>query len=118
MADRYPNSYRPEKAGKTVARAAQNSNGKATWHAVTIVTPGHACDAANALKGHRYLSKEAPSLPLECCPSPEYCRCTYKHHKDRRVGPRRANDRGELRTTPIGERRLGRGRRATDRDDE
>ena len=48
---------------------------------------------------------------------PEYCRCTYKHHKDRRVGPRRANDRGELRTTPIGERRIGRGRRATDREE-
>ena len=118
MADRYPNSHRPEKSGKPAARTAQSGNDKLAWHAVSIVTPGHACDAANALKGQRYLSNEAPPLPLKACPSPEYCRCTYRHYKDRRIGPRRATDRGELRTSPIGERRLGRGRRATDREDD
>ncbi|HJS21073.1 MAG TPA: hypothetical protein VJ764_00325 [Steroidobacteraceae bacterium] len=118
MADRSPNSHRPETSGKPVTRRPQTDNGKLAWHAVTIVTPGHACDAANSLKGHRFLSKEAPRLPLASCPSPEYCRCTYRHYADRRTGKRRASDRGELRTTPIGERRGNRGRRTTDREDD
>jgi hypothetical protein len=118
MADRHPNSQRPGTSGKPAARAPQGGNGKQAFHAVTIVTPGHACDAANSLKGHRFLSREAPRLPLESCPSPEYCRCTYRHYSDRRTGPRRASDRGEVRTTPIGERRISRGRRTTDRDDD
>jgi hypothetical protein len=118
MPDRHPNSRRPDNSGKPVARPAQTGNVKQAWHAVTIVTPGHACDAANALTGRRFLSKEAPRLPLEDCPSPEFCRCTYRHYSDRRTGPRRASDRGELRTVPIGERRIGRGRRTTDREDD
>jgi hypothetical protein len=118
MADRNPNSHRPDVSGKPPERRPQGGNGKLAFHAVTIVTPGHACDAANALKGQRYLSKEAPRLPLQSCPSPEYCRCTYRHYADRRIGPRRASDRGELRTVPIGERRSNRGRRASDREDD
>lgn len=118
MADRPPNSHRPEPSGRPAARRAPVDPGKQAFHAVTIVTPGHACDAANSLKGHRFLSKEAPRLPLEGCPSPEYCRCTYRHFNDRRSGPRRASDRGELRTAPIGERRGSRGRRVTDREDD
>jgi hypothetical protein len=117
MPDRSPNSHRPEPSGKPAARGPQ-AEPKQPWHAVTIVTPGHACDAANALKGQRFLSRKAPRLPLETCPSPEFCRCTYRHHADRRTGPRRASDRGELRTVPIGERRSNRGRRATDREDD
>ena len=46
------------------------------------------------------------------------CRCVYKHHDDRRAGPRRLLDDGTtLRTSVsyIGEERRGaRGRRATD----
>jgi hypothetical protein len=118
MADRYPTSQRPEPSGKPAARRPQAEPGKQAWHAVTICTPGHACDAANALKGHRFLSKEAPRLPLKGCPSPEFCRCTYRHYSDRRAGPRRASDKGELRTAPIGERRSSRGRRTTDREDD
>lgn len=118
MADRYPNSHRPEPSRKPAARRPQPEPGKQAWHAVTIITPGHACDAANELKGQRFLSKEAPRLPLAGCPSPEFCRCTYRHYSDRRTGPRRASDRGELRTAPIGERRANRGRRSTDREDD
>jgi hypothetical protein len=118
MADRNPNSQRPDASGGPTARRQQADSGKQPWHAVTIVTSGHACDAANAIKGQRFLSKEAPRLPLQGCPSPEYCRCTYRHHADRRSGSRRASDRGELRTAPSGERRTSRGRRATDREDD
>jgi hypothetical protein len=72
------------------------------------------------LRGHRFLSKEAPRLPLECCPSPESCRCTYRHFPDRRGGGRRGTDRGEQisRRPAIGERRVGRGRRTSDHEDD
>ena len=37
---------------------------KETWHAVSIVTPNSCCEAAQALRNHRFLSKDAPRLPL------------------------------------------------------
>lgn len=119
MADRHPTSHRTESPGKSGVRSKQPDAGKQLWHAVTIVTPGHACDAASSLKGHRFLAREAPRLPLEACPSPEYCRCTYRHFTDRRSGPRRGSERGELTRIPkSGERRSNRGRRASDNEED
>ncbi|HZF26630.1 MAG TPA: hypothetical protein VEZ88_10250 [Steroidobacteraceae bacterium] len=89
---------------------------KETWHAVSIVTPTSTCEAASALRNHRFLSKDAPRLPLAGCSSPETCRCIYRHYADRRGKPRRGSDRGD---PPKGgqsdtERRGRRGRRAND----
>jgi len=119
VADRHPTIQRTPSPGKAGVRAKVPQGAKQQWHAVTIVTSGHACEAANLLKGHRYLSQQAPKLPLECCPAPEYCRCTYRHFADRRGGPRRGADRGEpIRSGPEnGERRATRGRRTDDSDD-
>ena len=118
--DRNPTIQRTAPPGKAGVRPKTPQNAKQEWHAVTIVTSGHACEAANLLKGHRYLSKQAPKLPLECCPAPEYCRCTYRHFTDRRAaGYRRGADRGEQisRRPTIGERRATRGRRSDDSDE-
>jgi hypothetical protein len=88
------------------------------WHAVSIQAGGGGCAAARALGGVRYLSADAPGLPLKACSNPGGCRCTYRHHDDRRAGPRRAIERGSpLRggsLFPGDERRHGGGRRRTD----
>jgi hypothetical protein len=86
------------------------------WNAVSIVCTSASCAAAQALKGRRYLSAEAPRLPLADCTSADACRCVYRKHPDRRAGPRREADSSDLRrSNPNPERRRGRGRRSTDR---
>jgi hypothetical protein len=72
---------------KVQARAIQ------TWHAITVVALPTACPGARALRGMRFLSAQAPVLPLRDCIQRATCTCTYKHHKDRRAGPRRAWER-------------------------
>jgi hypothetical protein len=64
-----------------------------TYHAVTIVPGPRCCAHARALQGQRFLSKEAPALPLRGCNSAD-CTCRYEHYDDRRARPRRAHDMG------------------------
>jgi hypothetical protein len=62
------------------------------WHAVSVKPGAGACEAATSGKGRRWLSREAPALPLAGCTRPDRCSCKYQHHDDRRAGPRRADD--------------------------
>jgi hypothetical protein len=83
------------------------------WHAVTIVAPSRACEAALACKGKRFLSSEAPRLPLAQCDA-DRCNCKYRHFEDRRAGPRRSAETGAPeKRTPVN-RREKRGRRSID----
>jgi hypothetical protein len=86
------------------------------WHAVAIVAKSSSCEAARAARGTRYLSAEAPRLPLAECSKPDACPCAYKHYADRRAESRRADDGGAptrgTSTTP--ERRMQPDRRKTD----
>jgi hypothetical protein len=86
------------------------------WHAVSVVAAPSSCEAARALPPTRYLSREAPRLPLADCTSPAYCSCSYKHHLDRRGQPRRKDDLSGLRRGMHSgtERRTVRGRREDD----
>ncbi len=68
-----------------------------TYHCVSIRHRSDGCEVAIKLKDWRFLSKEAPSLPLPGC-NAERCRCQYVHHRDRRVDDRRS---------PIGPAHLG-----------
>lgn len=61
------------------------------FHAVSIVPGPRACAEAQSLAGQRFLSREAPSLPLKKCGQPR-CECRYEHYDDRRKGNRRAHD--------------------------
>ena len=61
------------------------------FHAVSIVLGEQACDAAKARAGTRFLSREAPRLPLAECGNPD-CSCRYQHHDDRRQYSRRIAD--------------------------
>lgn len=58
------------------------------YHAVAIARNSVACAAAAQLVGRRYLSKEAPLLPVTGCMA-KPCRCRYVHYADRRSDDRR-----------------------------
>lgn len=61
------------------------------FHAVAIVCGTNCCTASHAIEGIRYLSAEAPRLPLEECSDVLECACTYRHYLDRRAPPDRAH---------------------------
>jgi len=86
------------------------------WHAVMVVLHDTSCAAAALCRNTRFLSKEAPRLPLPTCPHPHQCRCTFRHFEDRRAGPRRTEDvnRSLPSEKPTTNRRKSRGRRGSD----
>ena len=87
-------------------------------HAVSVVTGPRCCAEAKALRGQKFLSREAPSLPLQGC-NRDDCTCRYEHYEDRRATPRRARDLGVAVDGWIEVDRRGtvvkRGRRTADR---
>lgn len=56
------------------------------YQAITIKPCSGACEAIQWLKDKRYLSREAPQLPINMCSNPEKCKCKYNFHNDRRSG--------------------------------
>ena len=78
-------------------------------HSVAIKPGNPCCDAAQKLRGKRFLSRDAPPLPLRDCGA-EKCACTYQHFDDRRSGI----DRRRVGSHPANERRGSRGRREDD----
>ena len=98
-------------------KTSKQVHGNHRWHAVEIVAPKTACASAQALKGKRFLSAEAPILPLHDCALPGSCHCVYRKHSDRRDSTvRRSEDDTGIRRMPPAaqERRSRRGRRKTD----
>lgn len=77
-ADKPPGSTAPrrEPLRKAIARR---------FHGISIREGLHSCPAVQALRGQRFLSDEAPALPLAGC-NQEACQCAYAHHRDRRDG--------------------------------
>ncbi len=53
------------------------------FHAVCIEPGPHSCAAAEELRGQRFLSADAPLLPLKNCTSSN-CECRFVHFSDRR----------------------------------
>jgi hypothetical protein len=86
------------------------------WHAVCVDAKPLSCAEAHAIRKRRFLSKEAPALPLEGCSNRSGCPCTYKHHEDRRGTPRRKGAASFTSTqkVPVRERRESIGRRRDD----
>jgi len=84
-----------------------------SYHAVTIAVGGRCCAAAEGLQEKRFLSREAPKLPLANCDRLT-CECRYVHHDDRRHGPRRTREMGVALDAYSGDEKRGalkRGRR-------
>lgn len=55
------------------------------FHGVSVRPGLHSCKPVQALTGQRFLSEEAPALPLAGCDQ-DACQCAYAHHRDRRDG--------------------------------
>lgn len=103
---------RPEPL-KAASAVAQRST---PWHAVSIIAKNESCIAARALKNAKFLSAQAPRLPLADCTMGGACPCGYKHHSDRRGSPRRKDEITGLKQTnksPL-ERRVSPDRRAAE----
>ena len=60
------------------------SQANTEFHAVSIKFDGHACRAAQDMKGRRFLASAAPKLPLPECNILD-CKCRFAHYKDRRT---------------------------------
>ena len=103
-------------AMKPAAKAMRSARDAGRYHAVVIVPRGASCTAALDCARRRYLSAEAPRLPLAACDRHDQCQCVYRHHADRRDDPRRDDESSGARRGPgtAAERRTGRGRRETD----
>jgi hypothetical protein len=89
--------------------------GALRWSAVSIVPGPHCCLAVRGLTHRRYLSAEAPRLPVpECNARP--CECRFKHHTDRRAKVQRKRDRDEMSLgyKATERRSISRGRRESD----
>lgn len=80
----------PSEQAKPAAPAKKPVN---RYHAVSIAPGPRCCGAARELREVRFLSSEAPQLPLVACDRTE-CTCRYEHYQDRRKGLRRARDMG------------------------
>lgn len=72
-------------ADETVSEDTASGIPVSEYHAVSIKVTGMACAAAKDLTGQRFLSTEAPRLPLPGCTATD-CNCRFVHHKDRRSG--------------------------------
>lgn len=87
-----------------------------SYHAVEIVAGDDCCEIVRRYTGKRFLSGEAPVVPLQGCQAAE-CLCRYIHHEDRRQRERRTSDMAVTVDEYSGAERRAeekRGRRATD----
>jgi hypothetical protein len=106
--------FKPSASSKAHAANGGESRG-ASYRAVEIRCPEDACEAAKAERGKRYLSKDAPTLPLSGCDKNGRCACRYRHHEDRRGKEDRRSEGPSLTGRVDKERRNMRNRRAEDR---
>lgn len=64
------------------------------YHSVEVKASKFACVAVMEIEGKRFLSADAPPLPLPECD--QNCNCRYEHYDDRRQGDRRDSDVSNL----------------------
>jgi len=69
----------------TSDRRGATASASAKYHAVSLCMGTSPCTAVLAICHQRFLSNEAPNLPLAECDRSE-CTCRYQHHADRRTG--------------------------------
>jgi hypothetical protein len=115
--DRARGMFAREQPATSTKPAVPAKKAVQSYHAVSIEPGRNCCHSARVLKGRRFLSRDAPALPLKNCIS-EDCTCHYTHHEDRRTGPRRARDMGVAIDGWIEKEQRGgsiRGRRKTDK---
>lgn len=85
------------------------------YQAIAIFRGTVCCSIARRFSEHRFLTREAPTLPLNGCTMPQRCECRYLKFKDRRGDSRRLDDfAAATRLYGLKERRGAKGRRSTD----
>ena len=87
-------SFNPRLWLKRVFARKADKTRISSFHAVEIRAKNDACQAAQDTNGERYLSAEAPPLPLSQCDRPDRCQCRYRHYEDRRNDSRRGAESG------------------------
>ena len=87
-------SFKPRLWLKRVFARKAGRSGVSPFHAVEIRCTNNACQAAQDTHSERYLSADAPPLPLGQCDRPDQCQCRYQHHEDRRGNSRRGGESG------------------------
>ncbi len=84
-----PQKAKPKKQRSPAASAAIASPKEKVpenkYHGIAVMCEDDACAAAKALGKKRFLSHEAPPIPLPNCDSAN-CHCRYEHFEDRRSG--------------------------------
>jgi hypothetical protein len=93
MIQLFKSFFRGTSRGHTVKKPAPIARPKPTnagedYRAVSLA-PSIDCCMATRDAGGRYLSREAPRLPLAGCTMPAECLCKFRKHSDRRDGERR-----------------------------
>ena len=84
-------AHRSRPARKQHANVKAENPAKSTaFHCVETHHHGKCCEAVKALHGKRFLSAEAPILPIKGCDQ-AHCECDYVHHNDRRADNRRTD---------------------------
>ena len=104
--------FKPKVSAKPHAKRSESR--PTCYRAVEIRCAEEACEAAKAERGKRYLSKDAPTLPLSQCDRRERCGCRYRHHEERRGKEDRRAGSPAIGKRVETERRSKAGRRAED----
>lgn len=73
---------------KQRAAAAARQGPRNSYHCVEVRSGSTACKAARDLANVRFLSDQAPRLPVSGCTA-QKCTCSFIHHEDRRDDDRR-----------------------------
>lgn len=85
------------------------------FQGISIYRGVRCCSMAKRFSDHRFLAKDAPTLPLSGCSMPQSCECRYLKHKDRRGERRRIVDFVAAARSYMGQdRRFRNGRRKSD----
>lgn len=80
-------------AAKVSASAKpQRSSPPTAFQSVSILQGPKACCASKDVAKIRFLTKQAPALPLAGCTMQDECHCRYVKHTDRRTEARRLID--------------------------
>ncbi|MGI9331144.1 MAG: hypothetical protein ACR2QB_10565 [Gammaproteobacteria bacterium] len=80
-----------EKTGPLVITRNEPSKKAKRYYGVYVQIDNNPCEAVRAISEDRYLSTEAPRLPLANC-NREKCRCMLQPTNDRRAGHDRRGD--------------------------
>jgi hypothetical protein len=78
----------PSIKGRSRKIAANRPSGP--YQAVSIKHGSCACSGVELYTGKRYLTSEAPLLPIPSCDA-DQCKCRYVRHRDRRMADERRN---------------------------